>query len=133
MLVLTGCSTQDVGSRVGDARQSAAEVESAARNVHAKQVCSSAHDDLATVGSLADRLVRDPSLRTQLGPEIGAAAGRLAATVGEASPEWRGVLDATGQLGQATREANEAAVKLAASQAVLAVRVAQAGCAVAGR
>jgi hypothetical protein len=128
-LALTACSGS-VADRVDGARASAA---AAAGTVHTREACLAAHDDLATVGTLAGRLASDPGLRIRLAPQVSAAVGRLSRAVAGSSAEWASVLDATGQLGQALRDANEASVRLTASQVVLAVRAAQAGCALATR
>jgi hypothetical protein len=133
VLALTGCSTADVSSRAADARSSAARVADAARNLHSREVCLAVRDDLATLRSLARRLADDPSLRVPLASQVTAAVGRLTDKISASSPEWRAVLDGAGDLGQAMRDANDANVRLTASQVGLAIQVAQAGCAVATR
>jgi hypothetical protein len=131
--VLTGCSTDEVSSRASDARSSAARVADAAGNLHSREVCLAVRDDLDTLRSLAGRLADDPSLRVPLAGQVTAAVRRLTDKIGASAPEWRAVLDGAGDLGQAMRDTNEANVRLTASQAALAIRVAQAGCAVATR
>jgi hypothetical protein len=133
LLAVTACSTDEISSRATDARSSAAAVASAARNLHSKEVCAAVHDELGSLGSLAGRLAADPSLRVQLAPQVTAAIGRLTDKIGSSSAQWRDLLDGANGLGDALRTANEATVRLTASQVVLAVRVAQAGCAVASR
>lgn len=133
LLALAACSTGEVASRAADVRSSAAAVADVARSVHYKEACLATRTELATLGSLARRLADDPSLSVRLAPQVTAAAKRLTAKVAGSSGEWRTVLDAASGLAEAAHDANAASVKLTASQVVLAVRVAQAGCAVATR
>jgi hypothetical protein len=133
LLMLTACSTDEISSRADGARSSAGAIASAAGSADYKRACVAARDELATLGSLAGRLAADPSLRVQLAPRVTATVKRLAEEIGGSSAEWRAVLDGAGGLAEAVRDANEAGVRLAASQAVLAIRVAQAGCTVATR
>ena len=132
-LTLTACSTGEVSSRAADARLSAAAVASAARGLHSKEACAAVHDELGSLGSLAGRLASDPGLASRLAPQVTAVVRRLTDKIGGSAPEWREVLDGGNGLGEALRAANEANVRLTATQVVLAVRVAQAGCAVASR
>lgn len=139
--VLTACSADDVTSRAADVRSSAAAAANAAGNVvgsvHTRQACVAAHDSLATLGSLATRLANDPSLRVRLAPQVTAAIKDLTDKVSAATAgwrqEWREVLQATGGLAQALRDANQTSVRLTASQVVVVVKLAQAGCALATR
>jgi len=133
VLALAACSTGEVASRAADARSSAAAVADVARSVHYREACLATRSELATLGSLARRLADDPSLGVRLAPQVTAAAKRLTDKIVGSSAEWRTVLDATSGLAEAARDANGATVRLTASQVVLAVRVAQAGCAVATR
>jgi hypothetical protein len=130
---LTACSADEVGARAADVRSSADVFVSSARNVHSKEACASIRTPLTTVGSLAGRLAADPSLAPRLSPQVTAAASALARAAAGSSTEWSAVLDATGDLGAAVRDADQTTIRLTASQMVLAVRLAQAGCAVAGR
>jgi hypothetical protein len=114
-------------------RSSAGVFASSARELHGKETCAAMHDPLDRVGRLASRLVADPSLGRRLSPEVTEAVASLGRAAAGSSTEWRAVLDATGDLGQAVRAANETTIRLTASQVVVAVRLAQAGCAVAGR
>jgi hypothetical protein len=137
VLTLAACSADEVTSRTTDVRSSAAAAASAARGVHSREACVAAHDELASLGSLASRLAHDPELRVQLAPQVTAVVNRLteklsAATAGWRD-EWREVLQATGDLGKAMREANQTSVRVTASQVVVVVKVAQAGCALATR
>jgi hypothetical protein len=134
---LTACSTDEVGSRAADVRSSAAAAADAAGNIHSREACVAVHDELATLSSLASRLANDPSLRVQLAPQVTAVVTRLtdklsAATAGWRE-EWREVLQATGDLGKAMREANATSLRVTASQVVVVVKLAQAGCAIATR
>jgi hypothetical protein len=122
-----------VTSRAADVRSSADVFVSSARNVHSKEACAAIRAPLATVGSLAGRLAADPSLAPRLSPQVTAAAAALARAAAGSAPEWRPVLDATGDLGAAVRDADETTIRLTASQVVLAVRLAQTGCSIAGR
>jgi hypothetical protein len=133
VLALTGCSTDEIGSRAAEVRSSAAAVGDAARNLPTKQACQAVRDDLGKVRSLAARLADDPSLGSQLAPQVTAAIRRLTDKLATSSAEWRAVLDATNGLGEALRAASEANVRLTASEVVLAVKVAEAGCAVVSR
>jgi hypothetical protein len=130
---LTACSTDEVSSRAADVRASADVFVSSARNVHSKEACVAVHDPLATVGSLAGKLVADPSLAPRLSPQITAAVSQLAHAAAGTSNEWAAVLDATSDLGEAVRDADSATIRLTASQVVLAVKLAQAGCTIANR
>jgi hypothetical protein len=130
---LAACSTDEVTSRAADVRSSADVFVSSARNVHTKEACAAIRAPLATVGSLAGRLVADPSLAPRLSPQVTAAIGALTRAAGGSSTEWQSIFDATGDLGSALRDADEVTIRLAATQVVLAVRLAQAGCVVAGR
>jgi hypothetical protein len=133
LLILAACSTGEVASRAADARSSAAAVADVARSVRYKEACLATRSELATLGSLARRLADDPSLGVRLAPQVTAAAEQLTAKIADSSAEWRTVLDAASTLAEAAHDANAASVRLTASQVVLAVRVAQAGCAVATR
>jgi hypothetical protein len=132
VLLLAACSTADAGSSASRPGSSAAAARSAARG-HPGRVCTAVRGDLAVLASLAGRLVEDPTLRIPLADQVGAAVRRLATKIGGNSAEWQAVLDASGDLVRAMRGTNEAAIRLAASQVVLAVRLAQAGCAAAAR
>jgi hypothetical protein len=130
---LTGCSTDEVTSRAADVRSSAGVFASSARELHSREACAAMHAPLATVGTLASRLVADPSLGRRLSPQVTAAVASLGRAAAGSSTEWHAVLDAAGGLGQAVHDADQTTIRLTASQVVLAVRLAQAGCAVAGR
>jgi hypothetical protein len=133
-VVLTGCSTDEISTKASEVRSSANAVGSALNSPKTKAACNAAHDSLAQVGSLAGRLAADPTLARQLSGQVSTAVGKLRKAVAVAAPEeWKGVLDSTGDLGAALRDANEASVRLTAAQVVVAVKVAQAGCAVATR
>jgi hypothetical protein len=133
MAALTACSTDEVSARSADVRASADVFVSSARNVHSKEACTAVHDPLVTVGSLAGKLAADPSLGARLSPQVTAAVNQLARAAAGSSNEWRAVLDSTSDLGEAVRDADQATIRLTASQVVLAVKLAQAGCAIAGR
>jgi len=133
VLALAGCSTDEISSRASDVRSSAAAVGDAARSLPTKQACAAVHDDLSKVRSLAGRLADDPSLRTQLAPQVTAAIRQLTDKLDASSAQWRAVRDQTNGLADALRVASEANVQLTATEVVLAVKVAQAGCAVASR
>jgi hypothetical protein len=122
-----------VSSRAASVRSSAGVFASTARELHGKQTCAAMHDPLDSVGTLAGRLVADPSLGRRLSPQVTAAVASLGRAAAGSSAEWQAVLSAAGDLGRAVHDANETTVRLTASQVVLAVRLAQAGCAVAGR
>jgi hypothetical protein len=130
---LTACSADEVNSRAADVRSSADVFVSTARNVHSKEACAAIHDPLATMATLAGRLAADPSLGPRLSPQVTAATAALARAAAGSSTEWRAVLDATGDLGEALRNADEATIQVTASQVLVAARLAQAGCAIAGR
>lgn len=131
-VALSACSTDEVGQRAASVRSSADVFVSSARNVHTKQACAAIRAPLGTVGSLAGQLAADPSLAPRLSPQVTAAVSALARAAAGSSTEWQSVLDATGDLGAAVRDADETTIRLTASQVVLAVRLAQAGCSVAG-
>lgn len=121
-----------MSSRAADARASADVFVSSARNVHSKRACAAVHDPLASVGTLAGRLASDPKLAPRLAPQVTSAVAALARAAAGSSAEWREVLEATDSLGDAVRQADETTVRLTASQVVLAVKLAQAGCSIAG-
>jgi hypothetical protein len=132
MAALAACSTEEVSSRASDVRASADVFASSARDVHSKEACTAVHDPLSRVGSLAGQLAAHPDLATRLAPQVTAAVASLARAAAGSSTEWSAVLDATGDLGQAVRNADQATVRLTASQVVLVVKLAQAGCKIAG-
>jgi hypothetical protein len=131
---LAGCSTDEIADKAHEVRSSADAIGSAVNSPKTKAACRAAHDSLSQVGSLAGRLAADPTLARQLSGQVSTAVGKLRRAVAAAAPqEWEGVLDSTGDLGSALRDANEASVRVTAAQVVVAVKVAQAGCAVATR
>jgi hypothetical protein len=129
---LTACSADEVNARAADVRASADVFASSARNVHSKEACTAIRTPLTTVGSLASRLAADPSLAPRLSPQVTAAIAALTRAAAGSSTEWSAVLDATDNLGESLRDADETTIRLTASQVVVAVRLAQAGCAIAG-
>ena len=121
------CDTaDDVRSGVEEARSSAASIGAGARTA-----CRASADELTTLGGLSDRIAADPSLRVELAPQVRQTVDRLAAEVGS-RPELQPVVAAARELASSVGNANEAAVEVAARQAAVAIRSAQAGCKLAG-
>jgi hypothetical protein len=133
LATLTGCSTDDISNKANEVKDSAGALGDAVGNVHTKEACVAAKASLATVGSLAGRLAADPALARELSGQVSAAIAKLNQVVAKYSGEWAEVLQATGDLGSALRDANTAAVRVSAAQVVVVVKVAQAGCALATR
>ena len=117
------CNTaDDVRSGVDEARSSAASIGAGAR-----EACRASEDEVRTLGELSSRLAEDPGLRVQLAPQVRQVVDRLAAEVGSRA-ELQPVVAAARDLASAVGQANRNTVEVAARQAVLAVRSAQAAC-----
>lgn len=124
------CDTaEDVRSGVDEARSSAAAVRSSAASVGAgaRETCRATEDELRTLDDLSTKLADNPDLRVQLAPQVRQTVDRLAAEVGTRA-ELQPVVLAARELASAVGEANRDAVEVAAGQAVVAVRSAQAAC-----
>ncbi|HVQ96514.1 MAG TPA: hypothetical protein VMU51_36190 [Mycobacteriales bacterium] len=132
LAALAGCSTDEVSARAADVRASADVFASSARGVHSKEACASMHDPLDKVGSLAGQLAAHPDLGARLSPQVTAALSSLARAAAGSRAEWTALLDATDDLGAALRSANETTIRVTAGQVVVAVKLAQAGCKIAG-
>lgn len=127
LVCTTSCETaENARSGVNEARSSAASVGAGAR-----LACRASEDELRTLGDLSTRLADDPDLRVQLAPQVRQTVDRLAAEAGSRA-ELQPVVLAARELASSVGGANRGAVEVAARQAVLAVRSAQAGCRLAG-
>jgi len=117
------CDTaEEVRSGVDEARSSAASLGAGAR-----EACRAAEDELTTLGDLSTKLADNPDLRVRLAPQVRQTVDRLAAEVGSRA-ELQPVVLAARELASAVGEADRDAVQVAARQAVLAVRSAEAAC-----
>ena len=122
--LLAGCSSDKVTSELSGVRSSAAAAISGTR-----ATCSATKKDLETVRTLADRIAKNPALRTTLLPQLSVISKRLS-TEAATTSQLRDVSDSTAELISAMKDANTATVTLAAKQAVLSVRATQAACAI---
>jgi translation initiation factor 2 gamma subunit (eIF-2gamma) len=136
ILVLGGCAS-DVVSGAEEARNSAAslgsDLRSSASSVGAgsRQACQRSGPQLTQLDSLAGRLAAEPGTRRALAPEVRATVDKLGTAIGDRT-ELQPVVAAGRDLTEAIGDANESAVVLAARQAQVAVRSAQAVCKLAG-
>lgn len=132
ILVLGGCAT-DVVNSVDEARSSAASIGAGIRSSAAslgsgaKQACAASKTSMAQLDSLAGTLAEQPERRAELAPQVRATVDRLGTAIGDRS-ELQPVLAAGRDLAEATGDANQAAVTLAARQTQVAVRSTQALC-----
>ena len=136
ILVLGGCAS-DVVSGAEEARNSAASLGSDLRSsasslgAGSRQACRASGPQLTQLDGLAGRLAEDPGRRAELAPQVRSTVARLGTAIGDRS-ELQPVVAAGKDLTEAIGDANETAVVVAARQAQVAVRSAQALCKVAG-
>lgn len=136
ILVLGGCAT-DVVNGVDEARSSAASIGAGIRSsaaslgAGAKQACAASKSSMTQLDSLAGTLAAQPERRAELAPQVRATVDRLGTAIGDRA-ELQPVLAAGRDLSEATGEANQDAVTLAARQTQVAVRSGQALCKLAG-
>jgi hypothetical protein len=117
------CDTaNDVRGAAEGARSSAASVVAGTR-----QACQASESSRKTLGELAQKLSDNPDLRKQLAPQVKQTVDKLVSQVGS-RPELGGAVAAARDLSSAVGDANAAQVKLAAQQAVVAVKSAQGVC-----
>jgi hypothetical protein len=136
ILVLGGCASDVVGG-VDAARSSAnsvgSDLRSSASSLGAgtRQACRASGPQLTQLDGLSGRLAGNPGLRVELAPQVRSTVGKLGAAIGDRS-ELQPVVAAGKDLTEAIGDANENAVVVAARQAQVAVRSAQALCKLAG-
>jgi hypothetical protein len=123
LLGAVSCDTaDDVRGGVEGARSSAASIAAGTR-----QACQASESSRKSLGDLAQKLSDNPDLRQRLAPQVRSTVDKLVSEIGS-RPELGGTVAAARDLSSAVGDANATQVKLAAQQAVVAVKGAQGVC-----
>ena len=118
-------AADDVRGGVEGARNSAASVVAGTR-----QACQASDANRKTLGDLSQKLADNPDLRQRLAPQVKDTVDKLVSQIGS-RPARGGAVAAARDLSTAIGDANATQVKLAAQQAVVALKAAQGVCDVA--